>query len=203
MADATVTFSDGSSHVYEGVPQNVNSLSVFYRARKDFPNRRVAQVSGVPQAPLGDRLKAFFTTGQKDIATKDLPQLAMGIASPLQLAGLPIPPPKTPEDKANRRAGQELWAAIRPATPMLEAPAAVRGPLGRMVANEPRTLANAGKIAATAKNPPSTAMIPAASAAAKALLRSPGMVKAAAAAGFGYGIGAVPKFLHWLLAHAE
>lgn len=208
MADATVTFSDGSSHVYEDVPGGVDGMDVFYRARKDYPDKRVSGVTGVPQPSLVKRLKGFATTGQEDILTKDLPQLAMGAVSGpgglFQSLGLTdLPAPKTPEDVTNRRAGEQLWSAIPAPGSRLEAPLAVRGALGRMVANQPRTLVNAARLAATAKTPPSTAAFPPIAAAAKALANSPALVKAAAAAGFGAGVGAVPRFLHWLANHAQ
>jgi len=42
----TVTFEDGTSHVYENVPDDTSPNQVEARAVKDFPNQRITQVMG-------------------------------------------------------------------------------------------------------------------------------------------------------------
>jgi hypothetical protein len=45
MADITVTFSDGSTHTYENVPNNVTREQAIQRAQKDFSGKSVQDVS--------------------------------------------------------------------------------------------------------------------------------------------------------------
>ncbi|MCA6238302.1 MAG: hypothetical protein IM651_11035, partial [Phenylobacterium sp.] len=44
--DITVTFSDGSSHVYRNAPDNLTPAQAEARARKDYPNLQVARMDG-------------------------------------------------------------------------------------------------------------------------------------------------------------
>ena len=53
MADITITFSDGSTHVYENVPNDVTRDQVLQRASKDFSGRQVANVSRTSFAEMG------------------------------------------------------------------------------------------------------------------------------------------------------
>ena len=46
MANITITFADGTSHVYENVPGDVTRERALQRARQDFPGREVSGVSG-------------------------------------------------------------------------------------------------------------------------------------------------------------
>lgn len=52
MADITVTFSDGSTHVYENVPNNVTREQAIQRAQKDFANKSVQDVSRMSFAEM-------------------------------------------------------------------------------------------------------------------------------------------------------
>jgi hypothetical protein len=53
MADITVTFTDGSTHLYENVPESVTREQVMQRAAKDFSNREVIDVNRVSYAEMG------------------------------------------------------------------------------------------------------------------------------------------------------
>jgi hypothetical protein len=45
MANITITFSDGSTHLYEGVPESVTREQVMQRAAKDFQGKEIVDVS--------------------------------------------------------------------------------------------------------------------------------------------------------------
>lgn len=47
----TVTFADGSSHVYNGVPDNAQPQDVIARAAKDFGGQQIAHLDGGKPAP--------------------------------------------------------------------------------------------------------------------------------------------------------
>lgn len=47
----TVTFADGTSHVYQNVPDNVTPEQIEQRAARDFPRSRVAKLDGGRGAP--------------------------------------------------------------------------------------------------------------------------------------------------------
>jgi hypothetical protein len=51
--DLTVTLTDGSTHLYENVPESVTREQVMQRASKDFSNREVVDVSRVSYAEMG------------------------------------------------------------------------------------------------------------------------------------------------------
>lgn len=53
MADITVTFADGTSHVYENVPNDVTREQALQRARKDFSNKQIQDVSRTSFAEMG------------------------------------------------------------------------------------------------------------------------------------------------------
>ena len=44
--DITVSFSDGSQHEYNNTPDNVTPSQVKDRAERDFPNKRLVQITG-------------------------------------------------------------------------------------------------------------------------------------------------------------
>ena len=44
--DITVTFSDGSQHEYNNTPDHVTPEQVKDRAERDFPNKRLIQITG-------------------------------------------------------------------------------------------------------------------------------------------------------------
>ena len=51
MASYSVTFDDGSSHVYDNVPEGVDQSAVEQRAREDFADKKVSHVqsAGAPE----------------------------------------------------------------------------------------------------------------------------------------------------------
>jgi hypothetical protein len=87
MADITVTFSDGSTHVYEGVPNDVTRDQLLQRVSNDFSDRQVANVSRTSFAEMG----AANIAGQ---AIRNVPSSAgrlvgdivQAISSPVQTA---------------------------------------------------------------------------------------------------------------------
>jgi hypothetical protein len=44
--DITVSFADGSQHEYNNTPNNVTPAQVKDRAERDFPNKRLVQITG-------------------------------------------------------------------------------------------------------------------------------------------------------------
>lgn len=53
MADITVTFADGTSHIYENVPNDVTRDQALQRARKDFSNKQIQNISRTSFAEMG------------------------------------------------------------------------------------------------------------------------------------------------------
>lgn len=53
MADITIKFADGSTHVYENVPNDVTREQALQRAAKDFSGKQVADVSRTSFAEMG------------------------------------------------------------------------------------------------------------------------------------------------------
>lgn len=53
MADITVTFADGTSHVYENVPNDVTREQALQRAKKDFSDKSIQDVSRTSFAEMG------------------------------------------------------------------------------------------------------------------------------------------------------
>ena len=53
MADITVTFADGTSHVYENVPNDVTRDQALQRAKKDFSDKSIKDVSRTSFAEMG------------------------------------------------------------------------------------------------------------------------------------------------------
>jgi len=53
MADITLTFSDGSTHVYENVPESITREQVAQRAGKDFSGKELVDISRVSYAEMG------------------------------------------------------------------------------------------------------------------------------------------------------
>lgn len=87
MADITITFSDGSTHIYENVPNDVTRDQLMQRASKDFSGKQISNVSRTSFAEMG----ATDIAGQ---AIKNVPSSAgrmvgdiiQAISSPLQTA---------------------------------------------------------------------------------------------------------------------
>ena len=113
MADVVVTFDDGTSHTYQNAPADVTDVQVADRARQDFPQQSVKGITGAASATLGQRLKDFATTGQKQIFGKDLPQLALGAADTMTFGRTSdINPAQSPDEKSSRNAGREIPAVL-------------------------------------------------------------------------------------------
>ena len=53
MADITVTFDDGSSHVYRNAPESLTKDDVIARATKDFSGK---QITGLDRVAGGKKL---------------------------------------------------------------------------------------------------------------------------------------------------
>ncbi len=53
MADITVTFADGTSHVYENVPSSVTREQAIERAKKDFAKKSVSDISRTSFSEMG------------------------------------------------------------------------------------------------------------------------------------------------------
>ena len=51
--DIPVTFSDGSTHLYQGAPDDITPQLATQRANKDFPNLTVTHLDGLVLAPDG------------------------------------------------------------------------------------------------------------------------------------------------------
>jgi hypothetical protein len=85
MADITVTFSDGSTHVYENVPGGVTREAVLQRAASDFQDKTIADVSRVSYGEMGPMevgeraVKAFPGSVGRMVG-----DIASAIASPIQ-----------------------------------------------------------------------------------------------------------------------
>ena len=85
MADITITFSDGSTHVYENVPGNVSREQILQRASSDFANKSIADVNRVSYGEMG-----AMEVGER--AAKAFPKslgkmvgdIASAITSPIQ-----------------------------------------------------------------------------------------------------------------------
>ena len=45
MPDITLTFADGTQHVYKDAPDTLNPEDVYARATKDFPNQTVKDIA--------------------------------------------------------------------------------------------------------------------------------------------------------------
>ena len=84
----TVTFTDGTSNLYQNVPENVTPDMAQLRAEKDFPDRKVSGIDGgrppataapaaAPPKPKGALDRGLSYAG--DVAT-NLPGSALGVA---------------------------------------------------------------------------------------------------------------------------
>jgi hypothetical protein len=88
--DVTVTFDDGSSHVYQGAPDNVTPEQVEARALKEFSGRKVTNLSGGKKA---EWTKDTDTTlaGEAMGTAKGLADVGLSMASGVaqQIVGVP------------------------------------------------------------------------------------------------------------------
>lgn len=113
MPKVTINFASGAPLTVDDVPDGTTDIQIANRIRDKFPAREIKSIQGVQPASLGDRLKDFATTGQKQIFGKDLPQLALGAADTLTLGRTSdINPAQSPDEKSSRNAGREIPAVL-------------------------------------------------------------------------------------------
>lgn len=63
--DVTITFGDGSSHIYNNVPDNVTPEQATARAQKDFPGKQVTHLDG-GRGGGGQQQAPRIATGSRD-----------------------------------------------------------------------------------------------------------------------------------------
>ena len=56
--DITITFSDGTNHQYNNTPDSVTPDDIEKRAKKDYPTKKISNISGGKKKPAGDPLSA-------------------------------------------------------------------------------------------------------------------------------------------------
>jgi 2,3,4,5-tetrahydropyridine-2,6-dicarboxylate N-succinyltransferase len=56
--DITITFSDGTKHQYNNTPDSVTPDDIEKRAKKDYPTKKISNISGGKKKPVGDPLSA-------------------------------------------------------------------------------------------------------------------------------------------------
>jgi hypothetical protein len=56
--DITITFSDGTKHQYNNTPDSVTPDDIENRAKKDYPTKKISNISGGKKKPAGDPLSA-------------------------------------------------------------------------------------------------------------------------------------------------
>lgn len=92
MADITVTFGNGTSHVYTGVPDTATPDQVQARAAKDFPNIAVTHLdrkggaaapTSAPAAPHDDSLDSPFSALQQGGGEALLNMVSGAVAKPV------------------------------------------------------------------------------------------------------------------------
>lgn len=87
MADITVTFADGTSHVYENVPNSVTREQAIERAKKDFSGKSVADISRTSFAEMGaaDVLQSAISNAPAS-AGRMAQDIYKAVTSPVQTA---------------------------------------------------------------------------------------------------------------------
>lgn len=87
MADITVTFADGSSHVYENVPNDITREQAIQRASRDFSGRQITNVSRTSFAEMGaaDVLQKAVTNVPAS-AGRMAQDIYQAVTSPVQTA---------------------------------------------------------------------------------------------------------------------
>jgi hypothetical protein len=111
MANITITFADGTSHVYENVPGDVTRERALQRARQDFPGREVSGVSGgtTVEATQQAAMPRQFGTTEKAQMSEFLPRTAISepsLAAPPSVAfeaGVPTDQARAIQIFAQRR----------------------------------------------------------------------------------------------------
>lgn len=104
MADITVQFADGTSHVYKNAPDNLTQNDVIARAQKDFAGKQIkhldrAVTAQAPQAVMDGEIPSPSTAPRPQTAPE--PQLSMrdkisgAIETPLALAANAVTGPIT------------------------------------------------------------------------------------------------------------
>ena len=88
MADITVQFGDGTSHVYKGAPDNLTQNDVIARASKDFAGKEIkhldrAAASAVSQIPVEAGANTA-TQAPRELSMRE--KISGAIETPLALA---------------------------------------------------------------------------------------------------------------------
>ena len=107
--NVSVTFADGTSHVYQGVPDDATPEQVEARARKDFQDKQIASLSReqIPQAPkttIGGEVREFF---------KGIPTGAIGLGE-TAIAGASALLPEDYEKSVRESVGAGAAALKKP-----------------------------------------------------------------------------------------
>ena len=85
MADITLTFSDGSTHVYENVPESVTREQVMQRASKDFTGKDVIDVNRLSYAEMpASEVALRGVSAFPGSVGRMVGDIASAIASPIQ-----------------------------------------------------------------------------------------------------------------------
>lgn len=87
MADITITFADGTSHVYENVPNDITREQAIQRASRDFAGKQVSNVSRTSFAEMSPVDVAGRAVANLPSSTAKLVgDLVTAITSPVQTA---------------------------------------------------------------------------------------------------------------------
>jgi hypothetical protein len=98
--DITITFSDGTKHQYNNTPDSVTPDDIEKRAKKDYPNKKISNISGGKKKPAGDPLSADPISANarpKGSVASDTPAKTSSSAPPATL-----PPPITKNDELDQ-----------------------------------------------------------------------------------------------------
>lgn len=105
--DITITFSDGTKHQYNNTPDSVTPDDIEKRAKKDYPNKKISNISGGKKKPAGDPLSA------DPISANARPK---GSAEPVKVEVEPVkakPEPKSDElNQVKKNAGLDTKAEL-------------------------------------------------------------------------------------------
>lgn len=87
MADITITFADGTSHVYENVPNDITREQAIQRAARDFAGKQISKVSRSSFAEMSPVDVAGRAVANLPSSTAKLVgELVTAITSPVQTA---------------------------------------------------------------------------------------------------------------------
>jgi|LakMenEpi03Aug12_release.lakeMendotaPanAssembly.Ray.scaffolds.fasta_scaffold523202_1 hypothetical protein len=97
--DITITFSDGTKHQYNNTPDSVTPDDIEKRAKKDYPTKKISNISGGKKKPVGDPLSA------DPISANARPKGSVGSDTPAKTsssAPSATPPPITKNDELDQ-----------------------------------------------------------------------------------------------------